>query len=194
MGARIPLLDAGTAEGQAVKILASPTGHMALFRVLAHAPTNIVPLLRLGRSILAEQRLGARHRELLILLAMRLEGGGYEWPQHVEIARGVGATQAEIDALDMLRIDESCFDPADRALLAFGRAVVREVRVPDHVFAEARAYFEPRDLVEAILAIGYYMTLARITEAFQVEPDPVNGMAVLASAQEAAAKRSAPIS
>ena len=165
--ARIPLLDATSAEGDAAKVLASSIGHMGVFRALAHAPANVLPALRLGRSILAQQRLDGRRRELVILLAMRLEGGSYEWSQHVEIALGVGATQAEIEALELLRLDEACFDPADRALLAFGRAMVEDVRVPEQIFNAARVFFEPQELVEATVAIGYYMMLARVTEALK---------------------------
>lgn len=180
---RISLLDPTSAQGEAAKALASSIGHMGVFRALAHAHTNIVPLMKLGRSILAQQQLDAARRECLILLAMRLEGGAYEWAQHVEMALGVGVTRAQVDAIEALRLDEACFNAPERALLAFGRAVVEDVRIAEHTYATARAHFEQRELVEAVIAIGFYMLLARITEGFEVAPDPVQGMAVLTSAQ-----------
>lgn len=187
--ARIDLLDAQSAEGGAQRALASSIGHMGVFRALANAPANLVPLMKLGRSILAEQALDARRRELLILLAMQIEGGEYEYVQHVEIALCVGATNAEIDAISKFQLDADCFDESDRALLTFGATVVRDVRVPDAIYAEAARHFPARLLVEGVIAMGYYMLLARVTEAFEVPADVVQGMDVLQSANDEAARR-----
>ncbi len=60
-----------------------------------------------------------------------LEGGEYEWRQHVPIALGVGVTQAQIDAVERGDYDDASFNDAERALLAFGREVVENVRVPE---------------------------------------------------------------
>jgi alkylhydroperoxidase family enzyme len=180
---RVPLLDAETAEGDASRALASAVGHMGVFRAMAHASTNIVPMMRLGRAILTEQKLDPRHRELVILLAMRLEGGTYEWEQHVDVARAVGATDADIEAIAELRLDDPSFTPGDRALLALGEAVVSDVRVKPDTFEAARQWFEPREIIEAIIAIGFYMILARLTEALEVDTDPIQGKAVLDSSR-----------
>jgi alkylhydroperoxidase family enzyme len=60
-----------------------------IFRMMAHAEANMIPAMRLGNSILHRQKLSAVHRELLILQVAQLEGGAYEWRQHVPIALGV---------------------------------------------------------------------------------------------------------
>jgi alkylhydroperoxidase family enzyme len=161
---------------------------MNLFRALAHADGCIVPLMKLGGAILARQKLSARSRELLILQAVALEGGQYELLQHVDIALGVGASRAEIDAVLAGDPMSTAFSAADRALLEFGREVVRSVRVSAPVFEAVRAHFSDQEIVESILAIGFYMTLARVTEALEIEPDPVQGMNVL-NAAAGAAKR-----
>lgn len=176
---RLPLLDKDSAEGDAARALGSAVGHMGVFRMLAHASECVVPTMRLGRAILGKQKLNPRQRELLILLAMRLEGGEYEYVQHVDIALGVGATQEEVDAIADLRLDAPVFSEADKALLAFGRAVTVDVRVPQPVFEAVHAHFDARELVESIIAIGFYMVLARVTEALEVPLDEVQGMTVL---------------
>lgn len=180
--ARISLPDANSADREAVGALSSAVGHLGVIRALALASTNVAPMLRLGGSILSEQLLDARHRELLILLAMRLDHGAYEWSQHVEIALSVGAREVEIEAIRELRLDDACFDAADQALLIFGQSVVEGGAVSDEIFQTAAGFFEPRALVESVIAIGYYMILARITETFEIEPDPVQGLSVLSSA------------
>lgn len=183
--ARVTLLDAQMVKGDAARALSSKVGHMAVFRALAHAPANIIPMMRLGQSILGAQRLDARTRELLILLAMKLEGGTYEWDQHVDIALGVGATQVEIEAIAHLDLNNEAFAEKDRAILAFGRGVVETVRVDEVTFAMALKYFSEQEMVEAILAMSFYMMLARVTEALEVGSDPIQGLMVFQSAQSA---------
>lgn len=182
---RFTLLTPETATGEeAIKALSSANGHMNVFRALAHAETTILPVMRLGGAILSKQALSHAHREMLILLAMQIEGGEYEWSQHVGIALGVGVSQAQIDAIAERDLNSSVFDAAECSLLAFGAAVVEAVRVPDAIFAAARAHFSERELVEAIVAMGFYMTLARLTEAGCVPLDAAQGMAVLNAASK----------
>ena len=70
-----------------------------------------------------------------------------------------------------------------QALLAFGREVIENVRVAEPVFAEMRKHFSEQEIVEAILAIGFYMTMARLTEATDVDLDPAAGMTLYESGQ-----------
>jgi hypothetical protein len=46
------------------------------------------------------------------------------------------------------------------------------------VFARMRERYTPQEIVEAILAIGFYMTMARLTEATETDLDPAAGMAL----------------
>ena len=46
------------------------------------------------------------------------------------------------------------------------------------VFAAMRQHFSEQEIVESILAIGFYMTMARLTEATEVDLDPAAGMTV----------------
>ena len=57
------------------------------------------------------------------------------------IALGVGVTQAQIDALERGDHGDETFNAAERALLAFGREITENVRVPEPVFAGAREHF-----------------------------------------------------
>ena len=114
----------------------------------------------------------------LILQAAQLEGGAYEWRQHVPIALGVGVTQAQIDAVERGLYDDAALNAAERALLTFGREVVEKVRVGDAAFAGVRKHFSEQEIVEAIIALGFYMMMARLTEATETDLDPAAGMAV----------------
>jgi alkylhydroperoxidase family enzyme len=149
-----------------------------IFRLMAHAEANMIPAMRLGNSILHRQKLSAVNRELLILQVAQLEGGAYEWRQHVPIALGVGVTQRQIDGLERGSYDDDAFNETERALLAFGRDVIENVRVPEPVFAGMRRHFSEQEIVETIVAIGFYMMMARLTEATETDIDPAAGMRV----------------
>lgn len=176
--ARLPLVDPESTGGNIRASFDRMPVKLNIFRMMAHAEANMIPAMRLGNSILHRQKLSAVNRELLILQAAQLEGGDYEWRQHVPIALGVGVSQMQVDAVKRADYAVASFDEAERSLLAFGREVVENVRVPDAVFASARAHFNEQEIVEAIVAIGFYMMMARLTEATQTDLDPAAGMAV----------------
>jgi alkylhydroperoxidase family enzyme len=176
--ARLPLIDPETTTGEIRASFDRMPVKLNIFRMMAHAEANMIPAMRLGNSILHRQKLSAINRELLILQVAQLEHGAYEWRQHVPIALGVGVTQRQIDCLERAAYDDGAFSEAERALLAFGREVVENVRVQGPVFAAMRKHFSDQEIVETILAIGFYMTMARLTEATETDLDPAAGMRV----------------
>jgi alkylhydroperoxidase family enzyme len=185
--ARLPLIDPETATGEVAAAFAAAPVKLNIFRMLAHAETCMVPQMQLGAAILSRQLLGHRLRELLILLVAKREGGAYEWRQHVPIALGVGVSQAQVDAIERDDLVATAFSDAERALLAFARQVIVDVRVEDGVFADVGKHFSDREIIEAILAIGFYMTMTRLTEATKTDLDAAAGMTVFDSAQRGGA-------
>ncbi|MCF8470152.1 MAG: carboxymuconolactone decarboxylase family protein [Parvibaculum sp.] len=179
--ARLTLVDPETTSGDVRAAFDLLPVKLNIFRMMAHAETCMAPLMRLGGSILALQQLGARERELVVLQAAALEGGAYEWRQHVPIAKSTGVTDEQIAALEAGTFDSHVFNEAEQALLAFSRQVVEDVRVEAQVFAAMRAHFSEREIVETILAIGFYMMMARLTEATETDLDPAAGTAVVDS-------------
>ncbi|WP_404477594.1 carboxymuconolactone decarboxylase family protein [Novosphingobium sp. BL-52-GroH] len=177
---RIRPLPPQEARGGAAKALASPVGDMTIFRILAHAQTNIVPVMKLGGAILSDQQLDARSRELMLLALFALEGGRYEWAQHVEIALDAGITEQEITGIQ--RGDfQSGFSPRDQALLKFTETLISHPNVPGNIFSTVREFLDEREIIEAIIAIGYYMMLVRLTESVDLGAEAVNGRNVILS-------------
>jgi len=184
--ARVPLLTAESAGEEARNVLKALPAPLHIFRVMAHADTCFAPQLQLGAAILTRQQLGHVERELLILLVARLEGGGYEWHQHCPIARAVGIDQPRIDAIERLELESAHFSDRERALLAFGRQVTEDVRADAGTFSALRAHLCDREIVEAILTIGFYMTMARLTESTETELDAAEGRRIFEAARSAA--------
>ena len=146
-----------------------------IFRMLANADTMMEPALRFGGTILSKQQLGADLRELVILLVAELEGGEYEWNQHVPIGLACGNTQAQIDALAARRFDDPAFNAKEKALVAFAREVIEDVKASEASLAEAQKHFSSKEIVEIILTCGFYMTMARLTETTRTDIDPPAG-------------------
>jgi alkylhydroperoxidase family enzyme len=182
--ARIPYVEPENAGPEVRAVLEQLPVKLNIFKMMAHAETSFTPLLRLGASILGQQKLDARLRELAILRVARLSQAEYEWVQHVPIARHTGASDAEIEALDRGDVDAACFGELEQAVLRFTDEVVRDVGASDATFAAAAKYLSPREIVELVLAIGFYMTMARLMETTRIDLDEPAGTAVLERAQE----------
>jgi alkylhydroperoxidase family enzyme len=174
--ARLPLVDPDKTSGDIRASFDRMPVKLNILRMMAHAETNMIPVMRFANSILHKQKLSHVNRELLILQVAKIEGGEYEWRQHVPIALGLGVAQPQIDALERSDFSDACFNATERALLAFSREVVVNVRVPDAVFAGMRQYFSDQEIVESIFTIGCYMMMARLTEATETDLDAAAGM------------------
>jgi alkylhydroperoxidase family enzyme len=118
-------------------------------------------------------------RELVILTVSQIEGGTYEWVQHVSIAEAAGLSKAKIEAIEAGEFDAPCFDDRERTLLRFARQVIEDVRAGEDTVKAANRYFSPQEIVEIIVTCGFYMMLTRLTETTRTDIDPPSGTAVI---------------
>ena len=56
---------------------------------------------------------------------------------------------------------------------------MKDVRASDATFAALAALVPPRQVVEVLLTIGYYMMIARLLESTAVDLDPPAGTAIV---------------
>ena len=150
-----------------------------VMKMLANASAEFVPCMRLGGAILGRQKLNPHMRELVILMVSQLEGGEYEWVQHVPIAEAAGVSRAKIDAIEAGRFEESCFDNREQVLLRLAREVIEKVRAEEETVKAANRHFSPQEIVEIIVTCGFYMMLSRLTETTRTDIDPPAGTAVV---------------
>jgi AhpD family alkylhydroperoxidase len=167
----IPYADPDAMPPEARKEFDALSRKLNIFRMLANAPEALGPMLRLGEAILTQQKLDKALRELIILAAARLEGGLYEWVQHVPIARRAGCTDEQIAALEALSFDAACFDARAKAMLRLVRETVQNVKAGEAAVAAAKVQFAAQEIVEIMLTTGFYMMVARLTETTRVEID-----------------------
>lgn len=175
----VPYSDQSTLSEETREALARVPVLLNIFRMMTNADTCFVPLIRLGGAILGAQQLEAKLRELVILQVAHIEGGEYEWVQHVPIAISVGATQAQVDAIKSQALDSPSFTALERLALRFTEQVVNRVKADESIVRELMQSLSPREIVELILAIGFYMMVARLTETTRTDLDPPAGTKVL---------------
>jgi alkylhydroperoxidase family enzyme len=186
---RIPYPDLDKASPEVREMLGRLPASANIFNMMAHAETCLKPVMKLGGTLLGKLQLDAKLRELCLLHAVKLEGGEYEWVQHVPIARDLGCTDAQIAALDKGDDGAACFDAREKAALRFTREVVVNVRASEAALAEARKHLSKREVVELILMAGFYVMLARLTESLGVETEAPMGSAVIRQIESRVAAR-----
>ncbi|MGW2663678.1 carboxymuconolactone decarboxylase family protein [Nocardia tengchongensis] len=150
-----------------------------VFRMMLHSPRMMGSAAILGVVGLLESTLAPVSRELLILSCGLRFQADYEWDQHVSISDMAGVTGAQREALLAGDIAADCFSAADQALLRFIGVVATSPVVSDAEFADIRAHFTDRQVVEAVMLIGFYFLLGRVATVFEVESDPRPGDEVL---------------
>ncbi|MCY4387215.1 MAG: carboxymuconolactone decarboxylase family protein [Desulfurellaceae bacterium] len=157
-----------------VRIAAEKLPPLNIMKMFLNAPTNAIPLLSFGQSILTKQELDAHLRELAILRVAHLTGANYEWTQHVPIAKETGVTDAQVEALPQ-GADSDAFNEVEKRVLRFTDEVTQNVKASAETFAALEKDLGPRQMVELALAIGFYGMVARVMESFEVELEPTAG-------------------
>ena len=125
-----------------------------------------------GAVLLSDLSLDAALRELAILRVARLTPHAeYEWVQHVPIAKAVGVSDAQVQALERDEPDADCFSPDERLVLRFTTEVVRDARASGETFEAIARLLSPREVVELLMVIGQYMMVARVMASTEMEID-----------------------
>lgn len=168
----LPFVDPEDAPEPLQQALAGDTPPLGLFRLVGHAPTAYGPWMRYGGTLLNELELDPVLRELAIMEVAHLEGSKYEWAQHEGITLAVGGSEEHIAAIADGDVDGPAFDERQSAVLGFTRAVVKDGAATEEQVYELAALLNPRQVVELLLVIGQYLTVARLVATLGLEPDP----------------------
>ncbi|MGO9833011.1 MAG: carboxymuconolactone decarboxylase family protein [Polyangiaceae bacterium] len=139
-----------------------------LFRMLAHSPPVMSGFAKLGGALLQDAALDPRLREIAIVRIGLLAGASYEVEKHTAIARAVGLTGGEIAALRPGESRASLSDAA-RAVIDLADELFDRARATDAVLTRVRQHLDDRQLVELVVAIGYYGLVCRVLETLGVD-------------------------
>ena len=126
----------------------------------------------LGRATI-DADLDPRLREMAVIHVAWAQKSDYELFHHIPLARRFGVTDVELAAIT--GGDLAALGPAERALIEFTGAVVRDVSPSDAALDAMRAHFDTQFLFDIVCVIGSYMLTARLAAVggVQVEDQPV---------------------
>jgi alkylhydroperoxidase family enzyme len=162
---------------------------LQIFRVLARAEGAFRPSLRFGAAVLGSMKLDAALRELAILQVARQSGAAYEWVQHVPIALAVGASQEQTDAVERGELDAPVLGEAGRAVLQATKELVADSAPSDAAYEELAQHLDEQEIVELVLAVGWYLTLAMLMRTAGLEPEEPLGTDVIEQVERARGAR-----
>ena len=175
--ARLPYVDPATASPEAREALdALPDLH--IFRMVGHADTAFRAWLTLGGTLLTQLALDPVLRELAILQIAATSGSDYERVQHEGVAAGVGTSAEAIRAVVEQRLD----DPALADSVDVLRVVDELVRTHTTSEAGMRTLHDRlgnQQTMELLLVVGYYLGVALMAAAVDLDPDESADMVVV---------------
>jgi alkylhydroperoxidase family enzyme len=182
--ALLPYVDPARAQPQVREVL-STLPDLNLFRMIAHAPTVLRPWVDLGGALLTRLEVDPVLRELVILQVAQSTGSEYERTHHEGVAEGVGAGSDQIELLARTPAErsasamEDAFTPVQRAAVDLAEEVVRTGRAGQARVSDLRRHLSDRAIIELLLVIGYYTSVAMLTETVRLDLDRPVGMSVV---------------
>lgn len=167
-GERDPVADPGTATG-------TPGNWWTVFAQVPDAFRHTTEGFGFYRS--SNRRLDPVHRELGQTRAGWLVGSRFVYSQHMKAARFAGLTDEQAEAIRHWQV-ATCFDPAQRAVLAWTDALVlQQGRADDALFAALAQHLDEVQIIELTYVTCTYLMHAVMSRALKLEfddvPDPV---------------------
>jgi AhpD family alkylhydroperoxidase len=138
-----------------------------LYQVLLNSAPVAEGWEKLLTAIRNRSSVAAHLRELVILRVAVLNDAPFEFDAHVPHALRAGITHSQIAQLRAAGVADT-FTPMERAVLRLTDQMTRNIRVDDDVFAEVRAHFDDRSLVELVATVAAYNMVSRFLEALRI--------------------------
>lgn len=139
------------------------------FVPLLRSPAALTHLQRLGAYLRFDSALPSAVFELAVLLTARSNDQSFEWAHHVPLARAAGLPPAVIDAIAH---EEQPAELDENQLAAYRliTELLRTNRVDDRTYHDAVACFDEQGVIELVVTVGYYTTLALTMNTARTPP------------------------
>lgn len=114
-------------------------------------------------------KLSHRAREIVIMRCGWVTSSNYEWTQHWKIALDFGLSEEEILAIRNWQ-EASCFDAADRAVLAAADETFKDGYISRQTWAEIeKAYPSVEEQLEIPGAIGCWRLISQMARSLELK-------------------------
>ncbi len=169
---RVPPLPADQWDDTVKDIMSRFDGEpLNIFKTMANHPELMKRWLVFANHILGKSTLPVRERELAILRIGYLCRSGYEWGQHVLIARRAKITDDEIRSIKV-GPDAKGWSDADRLLLKATDELHADAHVSDATWKGLAKHFDTRQLMDIVFTVGQYNLVSMALNSFGVQADP----------------------
>ncbi len=173
--ALLPYVDENKVSDKTREILGNTPRKLNVARMIANASDAVFQnFSRLGNSLMTRGKLDKKLRELAILRNARVCNSLYEYTQHVPIARAAGLSDDQIAAIDNWE-SAQCFHEIERLVLRFTDEVARNVKGTHETLEALKKNLGTGEIVELIMAIGFWGMVARVLETTEVELEDFAG-------------------
>lgn len=153
------------------RIMPAGVPPLALFRIVARNERVFTRLMAGG--LLDRGSLTLRERELVIDRTCARCGSTYELGVHLAFyGPKAQLTAAEIEALRADAPTPGVFSPREALLLRLCDELHATATIGDALWSELAAAYTAEQLVELVVLAGYYHTIAFVTNAFRIPPEP----------------------
>jgi alkylhydroperoxidase family enzyme len=139
-----------------------------VFRMVAALPESFRPFLQLGGSLLGDEAMDARIREIAILRVAHVTRASYEWAQHEQLGRNVGVTDAEIEAIRGDDDVDRALGPEEALACRVADEISRDVRLSDAALDLLLDRYGTHGACSLILCVSYYNMVSRFLESTRV--------------------------
>jgi alkylhydroperoxidase family enzyme len=181
--ARLPLLGPGDLSGQQRKVYdAIASGDRAggafaavdnagrllgPYNAMLHSPAVGMPLQELGAAIRFRTAFTLREREIAILVVAAHRRSDYAWYAHERAGRAAGLTEEELQGL-RAGTALTFADAREQAVYRATRSLAVDGDLDDSVYDATVAAVGPSAIVDLVVLVGYYATLALQMRVFRV--------------------------
>jgi alkylhydroperoxidase family enzyme len=141
-----------------------------IFKTLTNHPDLMRRWLVFANHILFKSTLPVRERELIILRIGYLCRAGYEWGQHVEIARKAGMTDDEIRTAKTGPETAGLTD-LDRLLLQATDELHADSHISDETWAGLSEHLDTKQLMDVVFTVGQYTLVSMALNTLGVQLD-----------------------
>jgi len=140
-----------------------------VFKVLMNHPALVRRWTVFAGHVLRKQTLPVRERELLILRIGWLNQAGYEWAQHVLIARRAGITAEEIERVK--QGPKAGWQRDDAHLLQAVDDLFEHSVISDAIWAALSAKYSTEQMIDLVFTVGQYNLVSWALNSFGVPLD-----------------------
>jgi len=149
---------------------ATRTAPPAIFTTLGRGRGLFWGWLHFAGRLMPGGRLPRRETELVILRVACLRGCDYEFEHHVRLGRRAGVTPADVARVRIGSAAEG-WHGHERLLMRATEELLATKDLTDETWAELRAAYDERTLIELLLLVGHYDMLATTLMTLRLEPD-----------------------